>query len=604
MGHRLRENGFAPPVEKLQIIAWGFQAIVPVFTFTLITPLFHHEWQRNLEIIFIILFVLCYTSCYMATTSNAADVHLSHRFCPQSISSKTRPKAQHDASADMFCDHCKVSVYAKSKHCRICDKCVQDFDHHCKWLNNCIGKGNYMSFLCYVTSVFLASSLVSLLTLMGIVSNIQDIRGEFPLPKLHQADIIFPIIKTEGHLAILCIFFVLLLPTAMLLGQLLFFHIHLIWRGISTYDYILEQRAQKEKKKQSNEANPNLDQTNSLSMRLQRRIRLIRRFLFRHNNPPFSPTSSRSPAPKHKPSDIPHSNQYTSPKAISTTLAGSTSIPSGLANELALTSQALSTPPSKLATTSNTTTTTALSPQPTSMAASRALVSPVYTPVRSVPASSSVIRPLDFGDVGLDANESTPAIQTAPPSIMSGHTSALPEIHSNTSSNALAPPWTLSRLQRAAAHRLPPLQIPGKLPPSPPPMKAQSPSPSPLRPSPSPKRQSRARMMQSPATQLPCIAENRPSSPTTANSSSFVALDIGGQPVSLSSAPTSRVVSSGPHSLDQGRGGVLNRNVVDNEDDGDDPDQESDFLGCASLSSEVQEPQPRQAYRSPPSTFV
>ena len=43
---------------------------------------------------------------------------------------------------DLLFSRC-VYRTAKAKHCRICDKCVRDFDHHCIWLNNCIGKRNY-----------------------------------------------------------------------------------------------------------------------------------------------------------------------------------------------------------------------------------------------------------------------------------------------------------------------------------------------------------------------------------------------------------------------------------------------------------------------------
>lgn len=38
-------------------------------------------------------------------------------------------------------DYIDRSVTAK--HCSVCDKCVEGFDHHCIWLNTCIGSRNY-----------------------------------------------------------------------------------------------------------------------------------------------------------------------------------------------------------------------------------------------------------------------------------------------------------------------------------------------------------------------------------------------------------------------------------------------------------------------------
>ncbi|KAF7806456.1 Protein S-acyltransferase 24 [Senna tora] len=70
-----------------------------------------------------------------------------------------------------LCATCKIVRPLRAKHCSICDRCVEQFDHHCPWVSNCIGKKNkweFFIFLVLEVSAMLVTGGVTLTRLLTI----------------------------------------------------------------------------------------------------------------------------------------------------------------------------------------------------------------------------------------------------------------------------------------------------------------------------------------------------------------------------------------------------------------------------------------------------
>ena len=62
-----------------------------------------------------------------------------------------------------ICDSCKCYKPERAHHCSQCARCIYKMDHHCPWVNNCIGAYNqkhFVLFLFYITVAALYSLLL------------------------------------------------------------------------------------------------------------------------------------------------------------------------------------------------------------------------------------------------------------------------------------------------------------------------------------------------------------------------------------------------------------------------------------------------------------
>ncbi|EGC37278.1 hypothetical protein DICPUDRAFT_150121 [Dictyostelium purpureum] len=64
------------------------------------------------------------------------------------------------------CSTCLINRPIRAKHCRTCKKCVARFDHHCQWINNCVGVNNNLLFI-----FLLISFVISYLFNLGMDEN-------------------------------------------------------------------------------------------------------------------------------------------------------------------------------------------------------------------------------------------------------------------------------------------------------------------------------------------------------------------------------------------------------------------------------------------------
>ncbi|KAK9324390.1 DHHC palmitoyltransferase-domain-containing protein [Lipomyces orientalis] len=151
------------------------------FGFT--APWIWNNISQALPVVFSYLLLLCIVNLVRAVTSDPGilprNIHTETSIGPGSLniasSSVTVNCRQYDEDNLIYlpinyCAVCKIWRPARASHCRDCDSCIDIMDHHCVWLNNCVGARNYRYFFWFIWSLSLLGYFMSTLGFVHVLT--------------------------------------------------------------------------------------------------------------------------------------------------------------------------------------------------------------------------------------------------------------------------------------------------------------------------------------------------------------------------------------------------------------------------------------------------
>uniref|UniRef100_A0A5K4F1T2 Palmitoyltransferase n=2 Tax=Schistosoma mansoni TaxID=6183 RepID=A0A5K4F1T2_SCHMA len=137
-----------------------------VVVFYLVLPVLKNSfWAILNTICFNIVASLLLFSHICAAVTDPGLIPL-HQYTANQLASVQKPDGW------TTCNKCGIHRPPRAHHCRICRRCVRRMDHHCPWINNCVGECNqkyFIQFLIYV-GILCVYALILVLICRAMIS--------------------------------------------------------------------------------------------------------------------------------------------------------------------------------------------------------------------------------------------------------------------------------------------------------------------------------------------------------------------------------------------------------------------------------------------------